>query len=63
MSFIKDFGIWERVRLQYRAEFFNALNHPQFSAPNLSPTSSTFGTITGQANNPRQIQMALRLTW
>jgi len=62
-SMLKNFTLHERLRLQLRAEFFNALNHPQFSAPNLSPTSSTFGTITSQANNTREIQFALRLLW
>jgi hypothetical protein len=39
------------------------LNHPVFLAPDLSPTSTGFGTITGQNNLPRTIQMALKLTW
>lgn len=62
-SMIKNFTLHERLRIQFRAEFFNALNHPQFSAPNLSPTSATFGTITGQSNNTREIQFALRMLW
>jgi hypothetical protein len=32
---------------------FNALNHPQFSSPNLTVGSSAFGKVTGQANSPR----------
>lgn len=60
---MKNFQIHERLRLQFRAEFFNALNHPEFSAPSLSPTSSSFGKITSQANSPRAIQLALRLSW
>jgi hypothetical protein len=53
----------EKVNLQFRCEFFNALNHPVFLAPALSPGSTGFGAITGQNNLPRTIQMALRLTW
>jgi hypothetical protein len=63
MSILKDTAIKERVRLQYRAEFFNAFNHVQFGPPNTSPTSSAFGTITAQYNLPRTVQMALKLVW
>jgi hypothetical protein len=63
MSAIKNNRINERFQAQLRADFFNALNHPSFSAPNLSPTSSAFGTITSQANLPRTIQLGLRLTF
>jgi hypothetical protein len=63
LSAIKNFTLREPLKLQYRAEFFNALNHPTFSSPNTSVTSSNFGYITGQANLPRTIQMALRLIW
>ncbi len=63
MSAIKNFTLRERIRLQYRCEFFNAPNHPLFGAPDVSPTSTTFGQIRTQANEPRRIQMALRLVW
>jgi hypothetical protein len=62
-SAVKTTQIRESVDLQYRCEFFNFLNRPQFGTPNVSPGSSAFGTITGQDNQPRRIQMALRLTW
>ena len=62
-SIIKNTRIREHVNLQYRAEFFNAFNHPVFNGPNLSPTSSAFGTISGVYNLERHIQMALRLTF
>lgn len=63
MSIIKNNRITERVNAQLRADFFNALNHPSFSAPNLSPTSGAFGTITSQANLPRTIQLGLRVAF
>jgi len=63
MSAIKNNRITDRVQAQLRADFFNALNHPNFSAPNLTPTSAAFGTITSQANLPRTIQLGLRLTF
>ncbi|QEE29204.1 TonB-dependent receptor [Terriglobus albidus] len=63
MSLIKSNRITERLSAQLRADAFNALNHPNFSGPNLTPTSSAFGTITSQANLPRTIQVALRLVF
>ncbi len=63
LSAIKNFPLRERLKLQFRCEFFNAFNHVQFGAPDVSPTSSTFGRIVDQANLPRRIQMALRLVW
>src|SRR5262249_61703234 len=62
-SIIKNTRIRERLSLQYRAEFFNTFNHPVFNAPQLSPTNSAFGTISGVYNLERHIQMALRLVW
>jgi hypothetical protein len=51
----------ERLRVQFRAEWLNALNRVQFSGPNTTVTSTTFGVITGQANSPRQTQLGLKL--
>jgi hypothetical protein len=45
---------------QFRAEFYNVTNTPQFSNPNTTVTSATFGTITSTALNPRLIQLALK---
>ena len=52
----------ERVTLEIRADFFNILNHAEFSNPNLSITSGTFGQITGTAS-PRIIQLAGHLVF
>lgn len=62
-SIIKGFRITEKVKMTYRCEFFNSTNRVIFNAPDLGPTSSTFGRILGQANTPRRIQMALRLVF
>jgi hypothetical protein len=53
----------EKSSLQFRAEFFNALNHAQFANPDTSFTSPTFGVISSTAVNPRVGQLALRLAF
>jgi hypothetical protein len=63
LSLLKNFPIVERVNAQIRIESFNAMNRTQFGNPNVTPTASAFAQITGQANQPRRMQMALRLTW
>ena len=60
-SVIKNFPIHEPVTIQFRAEAYNSFNHANFNAPNTSPTSSAFGTITGTANDPRNFQFSLKL--
>ena len=59
----KYFSIRERQRVELRAEFFNALNHPNLGTPNVTANSATFGQITSTATAPRQIQMALRYSF
>jgi hypothetical protein len=59
-SLHKEFVIRERFRLQYRAEFFNVLNHPLLNNPDTNITDSTFGQISS-ARDPRITQMALKL--
>ena len=61
LSMLKNFHITEKLYAQFRFEAFNAFNRTQFAAPNLTPTSQAFGTITSQANSPRSIQMGLKL--
>ena len=48
---------------QFRIEALNAFNTVQFSGPNTSVTSTSFGVISGQANAPRQLQFGLKLLW
>jgi hypothetical protein len=62
-SALKNFRIVERISLQLRCEFFNLFNHPLFNAPNLTPTSSSFGLLTSQSNLPRRTQLGLKLVW
>ena len=48
----------EKSSVQFRTEFFNTLNHPQFANPDTNFTSPTFGVISSTAVNPRVIQLA-----
>jgi hypothetical protein len=65
ISVFKNFRITERVGLQFRAEAVDAFNETPLSAPNLSPTSSAFGTITtiGAGNTQRRISLGGKLSW
>ena len=62
-SLTKSFPIRERVKAQFRAEVFNALNQTNFGTPNTDPTSSAFGTITGTTSDARSWQFALKITF
>jgi hypothetical protein len=62
VSLFKSFPVREGVRLQFRAEAFNLTNSPQFNVPSTSLSSSTAGVVTlTQVNDPRNMQMSLRL--
>ena len=50
-----------RANLQFRAEFFNALNHVRFHNPGLTFGTPQFGVVSSQLNEPRLIQLALKL--
>jgi hypothetical protein len=60
-SLFKLIPVTERFRLDFRAEAFNLFNSPQFGGPATSLGGATFGVVAGQANAPRQMQMALKL--
>ena len=53
----------EKSSFQFRAEFFNTLNHPQFANPDTNFTSPTFGVISSTAVNSRVGQLALRFAF
>ena len=60
VSILKDFPFNERVRLQFRAEFFNFFNHTVFRRPNTSFGNPNFGNITA-AEAARIGQLGLKL--
>jgi hypothetical protein len=60
LSLQKVLTFHERHRLEFRAEFFNALNHANLNNPGSTLTApKSFGVISG-ASNPRNVQFALR---
>jgi hypothetical protein len=60
LSLFKDFPISETKRVQFRAECFNLLNHPNFGLPENDLESPAFGQIL-QAGSPRLLQLAIKL--
>lgn len=63
LSLFKNFALYERLRMETRLEAFNAFNHPQFSFPSQSVTSTTFGVISSTARDNRELQVAVRLSF
>ena len=61
LSLVKNIPIRERLHLQFRAESFNTMNHPQFGLPNTTIGTSSAGVISSQQNKPRDIQFAMKL--
>jgi hypothetical protein len=58
----KNFRIREGLRAQFRLETFNTLNHVQLGGPDTTPTSTTFGTITGEkGHGQRQVTLAIKV--
>jgi hypothetical protein len=56
----RNFALWRESHLQFRAEAFNAFNHPNLGGPDLTFGDSNFGKLTG-AGEPRVLQFGLRL--
>jgi hypothetical protein len=69
-SVLKTTALSEKVKLQFRAEFFNILNHTNFGIPNTvvftaagTTPSPTAGVITSTSTTSRQIQFGTKLQW
>jgi Carboxypeptidase regulatory-like domain/TonB-dependent Receptor Plug Domain len=61
LAMIKNFPVFRENSVQFRAEAYNWINHPNWASPNYIPTSSTFGEITQKTtSNPRTLQVGLR---
>ena len=59
----REFSWAERTRFQFRAEFFNALNHVNLGTPDRFVNTPQFGTITEAATPGRQIQLSARVSF
>lgn len=59
LSLLKNTSLTEKTALQFRAEVFNAWNHPHFGIPVNDPTDAAFGQITS-VGSAREIQFALK---
>jgi hypothetical protein len=59
-SIVKNTALTESVNLQFRTEFFNLFNHPNFNLPDNFLGSPTFGVISS-ARDPRHIQFGVKL--
>src|SRR5437868_8456488 len=53
LALFRNFSVRERFRVQFRAEFFNALNHTVLGNPNTTLTSANFGRILTTGTPPR----------
>ena len=60
-TFGKTMQIVERLRIQFRAEFFNLTNTVRFAPPNATFGNPQFGVVSNQFNQPRIIQFGLKL--
>ncbi len=63
MALFKNIPLTERATLNFRVEAFNLFNRVQFGAPNTQLQNAQFGWITRQANNPRLLQFAGRISF
>jgi hypothetical protein len=63
-SLIKQFALPRKdMGLNFRAEFFNLLNHPQYGMPINDINEAGFGAVNSTVNNPRLVQLAMKLTF
>ena len=56
LSIIKEFRIREKIQMRLAGQFYNVFNRTIFNDPDASINSLKFGTVSGQANFPRQMQ-------
>ncbi|HKX31606.1 MAG TPA: hypothetical protein VJ302_28215, partial [Blastocatellia bacterium] len=63
LNLSRTIAVTEKLKMHFRTDFINALNHVNYVGPNNDITSSNFGRVSNQANTPRWIQFQLRFTF
>jgi len=63
LAMTREFNITEKTKFQFRAEFFNALNHTNLGTPGRFVNTPQFGVITEAATPGRQIQFGARISF
>ena len=63
VSVVRSFRSREKLRLEARGEFFNALNHTNLGTPNRFVNTAGFGSITEVTTPGREIQLSARLSF
>lgn len=63
LSLYKRFSVRESNFFEFRCEAYDFINHPNWSGPQLNPTSSQFGMITSKTGLARNLQLSLRYSF
>jgi hypothetical protein len=63
VSLAKTFRVTESIRVDLRGEAFNVFNRAVFGTGSTNLNSGTFGIVTDQTNDPRQMQLGLKVYW
>jgi Carboxypeptidase regulatory-like domain len=63
ISLAKSFSFTERIRMDFRWEVFNIFNRTQFGTGSTNLNNNNFGVVNDQVNNPRQMQVGLKIYW
>ncbi len=63
LSLLKNVSLGGRKQVQFRIESYNALNRANLQNPNTNVTSTALGTITAQNGLPRQLQLAVKISF
>lgn len=61
LSLKKKFGITEHTSAEFTTEAYDFINHANWSGPQLNPTSTQFGEVTGKSNLSRTLQVGLHI--